>query len=272
VWARLLETASTQDAPLLAASVSHVWALVERYISAINTAFDNESARIARTERAYRQEYVNRLFSLSTLTAEGLAGIEAALRLENAGPFTLLAVTEISEERLTEILRQRNRLSRIYDHERHGMTFVLWSGNDAESLPGLMQLPGGIVTGIASLVHVRRLSELAGALAQVANADDQAPQDLRHSWTRLVRADLDRRGLQLMEDIQTALEAARPSERDRLEETVREFLSSGSIQVTADRLYCHRNTVFLRLKRFEELTGVDPTVPIEAARLVVAWL
>ncbi|MGO3280856.1 MAG: helix-turn-helix domain-containing protein, partial [Brevibacterium aurantiacum] len=39
----------------------------------------------------------------------------------------------------------------------------------------------------------------------------------------------------------------------------------------AAELFCHRNTVANRLRRFADLTGVDPMIPAEAARLVVGW-
>ena len=35
--------------------------------------------------------------------------------------------------------------------------------------------------------------------------------------------------------------------------------------------FCHRNTILNRLNRFQELTGIDLTIPAQAARLVVAW-
>ena len=53
-------------------------------------------------------------------------------------------------------------------------------------------------------------------------------------------------------------------------ETVRTYGSCGSVQQTAARLYCHRNTVVHRLRRFQELTGCSPTVPRQAALALLA--
>lgn len=62
----------------------------------------------------------------------------------------------------------------------------------------------------------------------------------------------------------------RGGERERLEETVRHFLSTGNITTTAQVLFCHRNTILNRLHRFQDLTGIDLAVPAQVARLVVA--
>ncbi len=51
--------------------------------------------------------------------------------------------------------------------------------------------------------------------------------------------------------------------------TVRAFLDSGSIKVTSAVMECHRNTVVNRLRTFQELTGLDMTVPTQAALAVV---
>ena len=56
-----------------------------------------------------------------------------------------------------------------------------------------------------------------------------------------------------------------------VEEAVRSYLRTGNIAETARELFCHRNTVTNRLRRFHELTGIDLTVPEQAARAVVAF-
>ncbi|MPZ29194.1 MAG: hypothetical protein GEV12_23075 [Micromonosporaceae bacterium] len=51
------------------------------------------------------------------------------------------------------------------------------------------------------------------------------------------------------------------------------YAACGSVQQVATRLYCHRNTVVNRLRRFAELTGCDVTVPDQAvlAQAVLSW-
>ncbi|MFE4537649.1 helix-turn-helix domain-containing protein [Streptomyces scopuliridis] len=53
-------------------------------------------------------------------------------------------------------------------------------------------------------------------------------------------------------------------------QTVRAYLATGGLTASAERLYCHRNTVLNRLGRFEKLTGLDITIPEQAAIALVA--
>jgi DNA-binding PucR family transcriptional regulator len=75
----------------------------------------------------------------------------------------------------------------------------------------------------------------------------------------------------MLEDLVLGGLATAPElERQRLLETVTTHLSQGSVARTAASLFCHRNTVLNRLSRFTELTGFDPTLPVDAASVVVA--
>ena len=51
--------------------------------------------------------------------------------------------------------------------------------------------------------------------------------------------------------------------------TLTRYLATGSVPETARREHVHANTVTYRLKRVEELTGLDPRVPRDSALLVL---
>jgi len=59
-------------------------------------------------------------------------------------------------------------------------------------------------------------------------------------------------------------------DRDRLVDTVLQFCTNGSIKENAETLFCHRNTIVNRLLRFHDLTGLDVTIPVDAARALIA--
>ncbi len=52
--------------------------------------------------------------------------------------------------------------------------------------------------------------------------------------------------------------------------TLRAWLAEGSVRRVAEGLFVHANTVTYRLRRVQELTGLDPRVPADAAQLVLA--
>jgi PucR C-terminal helix-turn-helix domain len=69
----------------------------------------------------------------------------------------------------------------------------------------------------------------------------------------------------------SALEPARPQERERLLETVRAYVEgSGSVSATGRALFRHRNTVLNHLRRFEELTGLSLSRPHDIATALLA--
>ena len=133
----------------------------------------------------------------------------------------------------------------------------------AEARVGVVHAPG-----IGSL---RRSALTARELAEVLTADEDSAMTWRRGWARLAARSLNAAGNPILADVETALSACGPVERQRLVEAVRAYLASGSIGASAAELFCHRNTVANRLRRFCELTGVDPMIPAEAARLVVGW-
>ncbi|WP_237449895.1 helix-turn-helix domain-containing protein [Nocardiopsis alba] len=65
--------------------------------------------------------------------------------------------------------------------------------------------------------------------------------------------------------------ALEPDARARLLETLAHYTATGSVKAAAASLYCHRNTVVNRLQTFREVTGLDLTVPSQAARALVLF-
>jgi len=63
------------------------------------------------------------------------------------------------------------------------------------------------------------------------------------------------------------------SERGTLLRTLRLYLElGGSVAKVADKVPCHRNTVFNRLTKIQDLTGLSPVEPWEMTELALALL
>ena len=121
------------------------------------------------------------------------------------------------------------------------------------------------------LADLPRSAEAARSLARLFGRDKQGAMTWTRGWARFANRRLLAEGMPVIADVQTALERCGQAERARLEEAVRSYLRTGSVSESAALLFCHRNTIANRLRRFAELTGVDPLVPEDAARIVVGW-
>ncbi|MCX4773188.1 helix-turn-helix domain-containing protein [Streptomyces sp. NBC_01260] len=138
---------------------------------------------------------------------------------------------------------------------------------------GLSAPPGArigissVVDGLAAVGDARRLAETAlracPAGGGVVLLDEQLPAALVVSSPGL--------GTALAARVLGPLDRLDPADRDVLIETLTAWLDSdGSAQRAGARLYCHRNTVLNRLRRFEQLTGRCLTRPSDAVEVSLA--
>ncbi|MFI6859273.1 PucR family transcriptional regulator [Streptomyces sp. NPDC050421] len=146
-------------------------------------------------------------------------------------------------------------------------------GELASLAAGLTAPPGArvgissVVNGLAAVGDARRLAETAlracPAGGGVVLLDEQLPAALVVSSPGL--------GSALAARVLGPLDRLDPADRDVIIETLTAwFDSDGSAQRAGARLYCHRNTVLNRLRRFEQLTGRCLTRPPDAVEVSLA--
>lgn len=126
---------------------------------------------------------------------------------------------------------------------------------------------GSAVTGLAALGEARGLAETALRACPrdggVVLLDEHLPAALVVSSSRL--------GAALAERVLGPLDRLDPADRDLLVDTLRAWLEAdGSAQRAGTRLYCHRNTVLNRLRRFEQLTGRSLARPADVVEISLA--
>lgn len=126
---------------------------------------------------------------------------------------------------------------------------------------------GSAVDGLAALGDARRLAETALRACPLSGGtvvlDEHLPDALVVSSPAL--------GSALAARVLGPLERLDPSDRDVILETLTAWLDAdGSAQRASARLYCHRNTVLNRLRRFEQLTGRCLTRPRDAVEVSLA--
>uniref|UniRef100_A0AAU3H0S4 Helix-turn-helix domain-containing protein n=1 Tax=Streptomyces sp. NBC_01401 TaxID=2903854 RepID=A0AAU3H0S4_9ACTN len=133
--------------------------------------------------------------------------------------------------------------------------------------PGARVGIGSVVDGLARLGDARRLAETALRACPASGGtvllDENLPAALVVSSPGL--------GTALADRVLGPLDRLDPADRDVLIETLTAWLDSdGSAQRAGARLYCHRNTVLNRLRRFEQLTGRCLTRPSDAVEVSLA--
>ncbi|WP_017589918.1 helix-turn-helix domain-containing protein [Nocardiopsis ganjiahuensis] len=269
LWAGLLRAGGDDAAPVLVTHVEEVLAAVEQHISDVQAAFLEERALLERDSRAAAAQAFARLLSAGERAPEVAAEVAPVLGLPEHGGFEVAFVAPGPVRARRENTRELARTG-----------CLTWEFDDGVALvrdPRRAQWPalppdtaGSVVTGTRGLAEVPAAIESARVVARYARPGEGLirQQDV---WTALAR---DRVGPVLPgfgREAAERLEGLEPGARARLLETLAHYTATGSVKDTAASLYCHRNTVVNRLQAFREATGLDLTVPVEAARALVLF-
>lgn len=280
IWECLLQIADAGDAALLASRVDRVWRVVDEFATRTHTSYLTERVRMAQEESSIRREFIARLFNQSSPSADTVNQVAAALGIDPAARFGLVAASGPAAADLRRAAPPGSgpqHRSRFFVHEFGGNTYLFWPlpqprpGSRPAVPAALAGVACGYVPEAAGLRALPSAARTAETLASLLQGTDTGPLSAHEAWTRLAKQQLTDAGLDLLADLDAALAVCRSGERERLEETVRHFLQTGSVTATAERLFCHRNTILNRIGRFQDLTGLDLAVPAQAARVVVAW-
>ncbi|AMT92455.1 hypothetical protein A2T55_00355 [Brevibacterium linens] len=277
LWEVLTRVASQEDAELVIRHTGIVLSTVDEYVSQVQQAYTAELSRMRAEEDSVHAGLIASLFDDPDPTHERLSSIATGLGLDVDTPLLVIAATGEDVRALRVIISDYVRAGgTMFTHHLGevlisftpvpggaGQTSAVLAGKIAEARVGYVR-----AEGIGAL---RRSALTARDLADVIAADETSAMTWRSGWARLAARSLNAAGNPILADVESALSACGPVERERLVEAVQVYLASGSIGASAGQLFCHRNTVANRLRRFAELTGVDPMIPAEAARLVVGW-
>jgi hypothetical protein len=281
VWDWLLEGTAGQDPEKLAVlmrSATMVWSAVDAQAEAASDAYRATEMELRRRTDEQLQALLDAL--LEGQSAPGLAAqVAAGLDLPERGPYAVV------------VLRAERRDGRAAFHrqiQRAGFRFVWRMRTDREvgvvalgaqegldelatALDGRCPGPGGIspvVAGLSELGHARRLAELALRTCPpdatgIVRLDQRMPTALVVSQPELA--------VRLVSDVFGEVLALEPGDRAVLLETLDAWLGcEGSAGRAAGQLYCHRNTVFNRLRRLEQLTSRSLARPRDLMEMTLA--
>ncbi|MGW0652900.1 PucR family transcriptional regulator, partial [Streptomyces umbrinus] len=282
VWDALMEEGAAagqepQRLVVLMRSATMVWSAVDAQAAVATEAYRATEMELRRRTDERLQALLDAL--LEGQEAPGLAARAAAgLDLPERGPYAVV------------VLRSERRERESYRRPVEGAGFrFIWrmradcevgvvaladgQGLDgvARALDGRCSGPGGIspvVAGLAELGRARRLAELAlrtcpPDATAVVRLDQRMPTALVVSQPELAG--------RLVSDVFGSLLELEPADRAVLLETLDVWLAcEGSAGRAAGRLYCHRNTVFNRLRRLEQLTSRSLARPRDLIEMTLA--
>lgn len=278
IWSTLLRLSNPGDAPLVASRAEDVWRVVDDYAAAIHSSYLSARVDMAQQEAGVRQEFISALFGAQGRNVETRERFARAFNVGANMPYAIAAGTGQCAGKLRQLAAFPGRSNPVFLHESAEHTYVFWPavagmfGTHEANPTELATIPCGLVYAADGLMGLATAARVAAALSELAKPSDLGPVTIDEHWARLARTRLGDAGVDLGSLYEAKLDSCcRAEEIDRLRETVGCFLLNGSVGATAEALFCHRNTILNRLRRFKDITGIDLAVPADAARIVVAW-
>ncbi|MFF1272668.1 helix-turn-helix domain-containing protein [Streptomyces marokkonensis] len=276
VWQGLVDEtsrAAPEDVRLLVHVASDVWDFVDEHCTLVADAY-----RQTERQLAWRRE--NRVRLLAAALLDGTSRIadlpEAAqaLDLPERGRYVVVAA---GGGRLAGCPGAQAVLSpgvRVHWHTGVDADYGIVPVEDGEeSIVPEEQAPGtrvgvsSAVDGLAAVGQARRLADTALSLCPESGGTVRLTE---HLPAALV-ASSPELGAALAERLLGPLDRLEPADAEVLLDTLATWLAcDGSAQRASRRLYCHRNTVLNRLRRFEQLTGRSLSRPTDLVEVSLA--
>lgn len=274
IWLALLESAKLDDMATLALHVDELWTLVSRFARQVHQGYRDERAAMAQEEREYQREYLLELFSPAAMISSRLNQISIALGVDPNDTFCVVAGRSERNSKLFHTANGQMRAAGVRFHvvDRSDVAIAFWPTTTKVREPHPDTLPIRALTGAAAgfipeVNGLASISDAAHAAAEIGyflRPEESGLIQLSELWPRIAKGKVHGSD-QLEFSILSNLRSIGEEETGRVLETVNAYMETGSAMATAQRLYCHRNTVLNRLQRFRQVTGIDVTVPKQAA-------
>ncbi|MGW5442033.1 PucR family transcriptional regulator [Streptomyces asiaticus] len=292
VWEHLLETASRED-PLGAQSLVHVaadvWNFVDEHCTLVATAYQEVERQLS-WHRENRYRIIVAALLDGTARVSDFPEAEQVLGLPERGRYAVVALEDADAPCRTPHSVEVGDGLRAVWHTAEGTAHAIVllgagagagagdgdSGSDsgAERLVRGLEVPPGAragvspaVTGLAAINTARRLADTAlrtrPAAGTAALLEERYPEALVVSSPDL--------GTALADRMLGPVLGLEPADRELLLTTLAAWLEAGgSARRAGGLLFCHRNTVLNRLRRYEQLTGCSLDHPREVMELSLA--
>ncbi|GGQ69118.1 PucR family transcriptional regulator [Streptomyces pilosus] len=276
VWQGLVDEtsrAAPEDVRLLVHVASDVWNFVDEHCTLVADAY-----RQTERQLAWRRE--NRVRLLAAALLDGTSRIadlpEAAVALElpEHGRYVVVAAAGGGLAGCPGAQAALAPGVRVHWHTGADADYGIVLVEDGEEsivqeeqAPGTRVGVGSAVEGLAAVGEARRLADTALTLCPEAGGTVRLTE---HLPAALV-ASSPELGAALADRLLGPLAHLEPADAEVLLDTLATWLAcDGSAQRASRRLYCHRNTVLNRLRRYEQLTGRSLSRPADLVEVSLA--
>lgn len=275
IWQMLLQLAGPDRVPALVQHVERLMTVLDEYIDDVQHAFMAEVAVLQRDSRLATEQHLSKLFNATSLSSALLGEVAQGIGIDPSSEFEVIVFAP--RQHGDDLQRQPQREVQRWLTKREVFAYVYrgWLLLFREVGAKLSSWPKQFSHTPSFYVHrVSGLGAVASAARAAVELQSISPEigrltDLEEFWALGAEEYLDSLVPGYFRTILAGLEQLPADERIRVTQTVRAFLESGSIKVASGTMDCHRNTVVNRLRQFQDLTGLDVTVPVQSALAVV---
>lgn len=271
LWTTLQSQATPPQREALDRSAVQLWEAIEFHTVRVHAGYLAEVSRIHRERETEISVILSGFLEKDRPEPARVMQVARTLGLPHDRPCLVMAVA------LNQLADVRTRVSkaggRAQIHARADSTLVLLPSSGASSsLPSWTEgLRVAVAPLAATLADVPRAWGIAHDLLVSAAEDASMPRTLLDGWPDLFVTAQPEIASSVAARVVDGLGRMVDQSRRDVRETVQTYLRTGSPSATAEALFCHRNTVLKRLSRFQELTGLDPSIPWDAATIRVAF-
>lgn len=270
-WSALLRLAGEDDMAILALHVDVLWKTVDDFTIQVQRGYLDQRLAMARTSALEQQHTLSDLFCRepAPTTVRRAAQI---LGLEETATYWIIGTP--SEEAGRSVARRLlNKLLTPFEYIDRGIALILvaadgrWADDEAVVADVMSGLDGAVAPRSVPLADVHRA---AATVRMLVDLGKSGATTLLRSWVHLSMAQLS----EVIDDLRGyVLDPLRKvHDRELIVETIQTFADNGSVADTASVLYCHRNTVMNRIRRFEEATGISLRSPRSLAMVQLCLL
>jgi hypothetical protein len=269
-WSALLRLADDEDMAVLALHADALWEAVDHFAIAVQGGYLDQRLLMARTSILEQQQSLAELFADDPAPA-AVHRAAAVLGLSEDEAYWVIGVRDEDAGRaVARGVAGHDSTPLQYTSRSVTLMLVAAHGRWADDEALLRELPADVVGAVAPravpLAEVHRAATTVRVLVEL----DVAATTLRRSWSRLSLTQL----ALVIEDLRSyVIDPLRDAhDYELIVSTLLTFAESGSVSDTAAELYCHRNTVMNRIRKFEDVTGVSLRSPRALAMVQLCLL